>query len=605
MKTHSIAAPAGFHWMQYDGGPVLMVGDYVPHDGAAESIDFEVIDEHDPSRLPEQVEQGAKWDAIYNAVLEQTGNKELAAATATTRAGSRFKKQDDPATPAKPSERRRGSEDNPEGSASGQRGGIELSEANVKALENLRDEHNDKVGDSKSKRANLGALKAVFRRGAGAFSTSHRPSVSSRDQWALGRVKAFLKLLSSGRPSNPKYTTDYDLLPEGHPKAVDKKSYEKRLLFIVSQPTELDVVRKSHLCGVDGQVFKEHYLEPLGLTRDDVDVIDIGELEDHKDSKPAAVIALGKAARIALGELSDFNLPHPWSIRKSGDKRGELARKFKRVGEILEKQNSYAPPLGVQDAAARGLMLRGKFKRGGTEVGVARARDLKNGRRVSIDTIKRMVNFFTRHAKDLEAPANKNPRDPGYPGAGLVAFLLWGGSPGKRWAEKILRQYEREQSKKSVRVYKADDAKRIVYGVVLDPYSSSSGSNGHLVDAHSDYVSPLEVETTAHNYLANSRAVGLEHNGELEAQVVESWIHPYPSSEDYRAAMEGKPHKVRRTEFGADIVHSGSWILGVKLKPDQWDKVKAGELNAFSIGGYGTREPIDAGELPAVEFING
>ena len=484
MKTHNITAPAGFHWMQYNNGPVLMVGQHQQHEGAAESIDFEVIDEHDPSRLPEQIEQGAKWDAIYNAILEQTGNKELAAATATARAGSRFYKDDEQA-----------------------------------------------IGDE------------------------------------LG-VKG-------------------------------------RLLFIVSQPTELDVVRKSHLCGVDGQVFKEHYLEPLGLAREDVDVIDIGELESYKDSKPAAVIALGKAARITLGELSDFNLPHPTRIRKSGDKRGELARKFKRVGEILEKQNSYAPPLGVQDAAARGLMLRGKFKRGGTEVGVARARDLKNGRRVSIDTIKRMVNFFTRHAKDLEAPANKDPRAPGYPGAGLVAHLLWGGHPGRRFAEKILRQYEREQAKKSVKVYKADEAKRIVYGVVLDPYSSSSGSDGHLVDAHSDYVSPLEVETTAHNYLANSRAVGLEHNGELEAQVVESWIHPYPSSEDYRAAMAGKPHKVRRTEFGSDVVHSGSWVLGVKLKPDQWDKVKSGELNAFSIGGYGTREPIDAGELPVVEFING
>ena len=110
--------------------------------------------------------------------------------------------------PAKPSERRRGSETNPEGSASGERGGIKLSEANIKTLENLRDKHNEDVGDDPAKKANLGALKAVFRRGAGAFSTSHRPSVSSRDQWAVARVKAFLKLLKSGRPANPKYTTD-------------------------------------------------------------------------------------------------------------------------------------------------------------------------------------------------------------------------------------------------------------------------------------------------------------------------------------------------------------------------------------------------------------
>tara|TARA_Y100000591_G_scaffold328515_1_gene355147 strand:+ start:1116 stop:3095 length:1980 start_codon:yes stop_codon:yes gene_type:complete len=132
-------------------------------------------------------------------------------------------KADDPSTPAKPSERRRGSTRNPKGTASGERGGIKLSEANIKTLEGYRDKHNKKVGNAKGKKANMGALKAVFRRGAGAFSTSHRPSVRSRDQWALGRVKAFLKLLSSGRPSNPKYTTDYDLLPAGHPKSTKKE----------------------------------------------------------------------------------------------------------------------------------------------------------------------------------------------------------------------------------------------------------------------------------------------------------------------------------------------------------------------------------------------
>ena len=132
------------------------------------------------------------------------------------------KAKDDPKTPAKPSERRTGSDKNPRGSAGGQRGGIKLSAANIKTLEGYIKEHNKKVGNAKGKKANMGALKAVFRRGAGAFSTSHRPSVRSRDQWALGRVKAFLRLLSSGRPSNPKYTTDYDLLPASHPKSTKK-----------------------------------------------------------------------------------------------------------------------------------------------------------------------------------------------------------------------------------------------------------------------------------------------------------------------------------------------------------------------------------------------
>ena len=589
-----VKPPDGYHWMDYEGGPVLMPGDYAPHDGAVEEFDFEIVEEHDPDR----VRKGEEWDKIYNAILERTGNKELAAATATARAGSRFEKNDDdPKTPAKPSERRSGSTQNPEGSAGGQRGGIKLSEANIKALEAKRDEHNEKIGDAKSKRANLGALKAVFRRGAGAFSTSHRPSVRSRDQWAMARVNAFLHLLDKGKPKNANYVNDNDLLPEGHPR---KSEAKKRLLFVVTTPSDLDVVRKQHLCGTDGALFLKHYLRPLGLCREDVDVMDLGEISQGDHIDPAGVIALGKASRAALeiegGEsAADVMLPHPYGVRKSGGSREMLARKLSQVDAILRKQKSYQPPLGVQDAAARGLMLRAKHGRGGTEVGVARARDLKNGRRVSIDTVKRMVNFFTRHARDLEAPANKNPQDPGWPGAGLIAHLLWGGSPGRRWAEKILRQYEREQAKKSVTVYKTDDAKRIIYGVVLDPY---------IVDAHDDNISPKVIEETAHDWLSNSRQINIEHDKKSSAQVVESWIHPYPTAEDYRAAVAGEPHKARRTHFGDDVVHSGSWILGVKLSPENWEKVKENELNGFSIGGFGTREEMSEADMPEVEYID-
>ena len=550
-----VKPPDGYHWMDYQGGPVLMPGDYAPHDGAVEEFDFEIIEEHDPDRVRKSSHPGET-------------------------------------VPAKPSERRRGSTRNPRGSAGGQRGGIKLSEANVKTLEGKRDEHNEKVGDAKSKRANLGALKAVFRRGAGAFSVSHRRGVSSRDQWALGRVNAFLHLLARGRPKNPNYVNDYDLLPEGHPK---KDKAKKRLLFAVTTPSDLDVVRKQHLCGTDGALFLKHYLHPLGLSREDVDVMDLGELSQDDHMEPAAIIALGKASKTALGSIADIALPHPYGVRKSGGSREMLARKLAQVETLLRKQKSYQPPLGVQDAAARGLMLRAKHKRGGTEVGVARARDLKNGRRISIDTIKRMVNFFSRHGKDLQVPSNNNPRDKDYPGAGLIAHLLWGGSPGKRWAEKILAQYEREQAKKSVTVYKKDDAKRIIYGVVLDPY---------IVDAHDDNISPKVIEETAHDWLSNSRQINIEHDKKSSAQVVESWIHPYPTPEDYRAAVEGKPHKARRTQFGDDVVHSGSWILGVKLSPENWEKVKENELNGFSIGGFGVREEMSEADMPEVEYVD-
>ena len=100
------------------------------------------------------------------------------------------------------------------------------------------------------------------------------------------------------------------------------------------------------------------------------------------------------------------------------------------------------PPVTVAAAARRGLELRREYGRGGTAVGVARARDLSNRRELTVETAKRMVAYFTRHEVDLQAPAAKRG-NPGYPSAGYIAWLLWGGDAGRTWARKIVRQQAR------------------------------------------------------------------------------------------------------------------------------------------------------------------
>jgi hypothetical protein len=99
----------------------------------------------------------------------------------------------------------------------------------------------------------------------------------------------------------------------------------------------------------------------------------------------------------------------------------------------------------VAAVAKRGLANREKYGRGGTLVGARRASQLANRDVVSIDTIKRMVNYFTRHAVDLEAPAAK-PGHPDYPSAGRIAWDLWGGAPGRAWARRQLTVWERVQA---------------------------------------------------------------------------------------------------------------------------------------------------------------
>jgi hypothetical protein len=115
-------------------------------------------------------------------------------------------------------------------------------------------------------------------------------------------------------------------------------------------------------------------------------------------------------------------------------------REFQRAEERGELD--LRPPATVAAAARRGLELRAEYGRGGTAVGVARARDLSNRRTLTVETAKRMVAYFERHEVDLEAPAAKRGH-PDYPSAGYIAWLLWGGDAGRTWARKIVRQQAR------------------------------------------------------------------------------------------------------------------------------------------------------------------
>jgi hypothetical protein len=124
--------------------------------------------------------------------------------------------------------------------------------------------------------------------------------------------------------------------------------------------------------------------------------------------------------------------------------------------DSLEHVESYAdidfrPPQSVANAAARGLALRKQSGRGGLSTqqaakegigsGVARAASLKNRQKLSPSTISRMVSFFARHS------AYKKNHTTNPPSASLVSWLLWGGDPGKAWAQKIKAQMDRADEK--------------------------------------------------------------------------------------------------------------------------------------------------------------
>jgi len=104
------------------------------------------------------------------------------------------------------------------GDASGKTG-AKVSAKDRASLKKKSDEFNKKYKSKLGYGVSVGVLASVFQRGLGAFNTSSSPQVKSASQWAFARVNAYLYLIKNGRPQNVKYTTDYDLLPNKHPKS--------------------------------------------------------------------------------------------------------------------------------------------------------------------------------------------------------------------------------------------------------------------------------------------------------------------------------------------------------------------------------------------------
>ena len=104
-----------------------------------------------------------------------------------------------------------------------------------------------------------------------------------------------------------------------------------------------------------------------------------------------------------------------------------------------DRAEAYTPTAAMIAEARRGLAWREEFGRGGTAIGVARARDISNGRGLPLDTVNRMVSYFARHEVD-KTGEGFSPGQDGYPSTGRIAWALWGGDPGKTWANDIARQ---------------------------------------------------------------------------------------------------------------------------------------------------------------------
>jgi hypothetical protein len=260
--------------------------------------------------------------------------------------------------------------------------------------------------------------------------------------------------------------------------------------------------------------------------------------------------------------------------------------------EIVNKAKSFAPTEAMRNNARRGLALREKYNRGGLDAsqaksegvgsGVARARDIINGN-LTLDTVKRMYAFFSRHEKNYN-PKKKMPD--GGPTAGTIAWLLWGGSAGLAFARRVLKQ---EEILKSYIKEITDDevnSEDQLLGVKLPITKSVDEELKQATfivmvpdepDLHGDITSEAEVRKAMTNFNKYCMKANLFHLVETDTfEFCESYCCP--------------------TDFvlGDKFVKKGTWLATVQALDDNlWELIKTGEINGLSIGALASVESIE------------
>lgn len=218
--------------------------------------------------------------------------------------------------------------------------------------------------------------------------------------------------------------------------------------------------------------------------------------EDYEE----AIRARAKEAAMIVGLADEMDIPAQYvSDSIPMPKRDEVAPVASPEPQIVpqvepepeqveaELEDGFKPTAGMVAEAKKGLAWRKEFNRGGTEVGVARARDISNRKNLSEDTIKRMHSYFSRHEVDKKGQGFQ-PGEKGFPSAGRIAWALWGGDAGQRFAAaKVKTIAAREAASKKPQMTFSRDAHGRFSGVNLaTEFVMPTPSPG---ESESDFVS--------------------------------------------------------------------------------------------------------------------
>lgn len=136
----------------------------------------------------------------------------------------------------------------------------------------------------------------------------------------------------------------------------------------------------------------------------------------------------------------------------------------------------YRPNKAMKMEALRAIKWKEEGMKGGTRVGLVRARQIIRGENLSRDTVMRMFSFFSRHEVDKKAEGF-NPGEKGYPSAGRVAWGLWGGDAGYSWSQNIRDEIVKEEQNR---------------GIAMDLLTREGNLSKRYYEEHEEYEDKME-----------------------------------------------------------------------------------------------------------------
>ena len=245
------------------------------------------------------------------------------------------------------------------------------------------------------------------------------------------------------------------------------------------------------------------------------------------------------------------------------------------------------PNDAMAEEAERGLEWRREYGRGGTQVGVARARDIANKRDLSMDTVRRMNSYFARHEVDKDAEGFR-PGEDGYPSAGRIAWALWGGDAGQSWAARLVAQDDEDRTE--TRPYEGEHAARIRDPEGFDSFRRVNGEGGQGVDfvyGITDGEAQVQSIRFKIDFFTEDQAREWLESNDFEPLLFE----PAAPIDDSRASVVSLPQKLEAPKMAQAEIRALS--EPVELRPEDNGPIRvAGYAAVFNqetnIGGYFT-----------------